>query len=109
MMVETNKIWVAAYCRGSSLNSEEEDLLNNQIEHYTNAIQSNPAWQLAGIYSDSGKFETRPGFQKMIREAVGGGQYSYTSAIGLFLNVINFIMIITVNSISKRAGETSLF
>lgn len=40
---------------------------------------------------------------------LGGGQYSYTSAIGLFLNIINFLMIITVNSISKRVGETSLF
>lgn len=36
-------------------------------------------------------------------------QFSYTSAIGLFINVINFIMIVTVNWISKRLGETSLF
>jgi len=36
-------------------------------------------------------------------------QFSYTAAIGLFINVINFIMIISVNWISKRLGETSLF
>jgi len=36
-------------------------------------------------------------------------QFSYTSAIGLFINVINFVMIITVNWISKKLGETSLF
>lgn len=36
-------------------------------------------------------------------------QFSYTAAIGLFINVINFIMIITVNWISRKLGETSLF
>ena len=36
-------------------------------------------------------------------------QYSYTSAIGLFINVINFVMIISVNWLSRRLGETSLF
>ena len=36
-------------------------------------------------------------------------QYSYTSAIGLFLNVINFAIIMFVNSVSRRLSETSLF
>jgi len=36
-------------------------------------------------------------------------QFSYTAAIGLFINVINFIMIISVNWVSKKLGETSLF
>lgn len=36
-------------------------------------------------------------------------QFSYTSAIGLSVNVVNFIMILSVNQISKRLGETSLF
>ena len=36
-------------------------------------------------------------------------QFSYTAAIGLFVNVINFVMILTVNWASKRIGETSLF
>lgn len=36
-------------------------------------------------------------------------QFSYTSAIGLFINVINFVMILSVNWISKRLSETSLF
>ncbi len=38
---------------------------------------------------------------------IGDGQFSYTSAIGLFVNVINFIMVITANKISaKMQGET---
>lgn len=40
---------------------------------------------------------------------LGGGQFSYTAAIGLFTNIINFIMIITFNKISKKLGQTGLF
>lgn len=40
---------------------------------------------------------------------VEGGQFSYTSAIGLFVNIINFIMIISVNKISKKLSNSSLF
>lgn len=36
-------------------------------------------------------------------------QFSYTSAIGLTVNVINFVMILSVNQISRRLSETSLF
>lgn len=36
-------------------------------------------------------------------------QFSYTAAIGLFVNIINFAMILSVNWVSKRIGETSLF
>lgn len=38
---------------------------------------------------------------------LGSGQFSYTSAIGLFVNVINFIMVVTANKVSgKMQGET---
>ncbi len=38
---------------------------------------------------------------------LGSGQFSYTSAIGLLINVLNFAMIIAANSISKKMkGET---
>ncbi|MBQ6526994.1 MAG: sugar ABC transporter permease [Clostridia bacterium] len=36
-------------------------------------------------------------------------QYSYSAAIGLFNNVVNFAILILVNQISKRLSETSLF
>ena len=36
-------------------------------------------------------------------------QPSYTAAIGLFVNVINFIMILSVNLVSRRLSDTSLF
>lgn len=40
---------------------------------------------------------------------LGKAQYSYTAAIGLCVNIINFIMIMTVNWVSKKVGDTSLF
>jgi putative aldouronate transport system permease protein len=45
----------------------------------------------------------------VLRMGIRGGDFSYTAAIGLFTNIINFLMIITVNWISRRLGETSLF
>lgn len=40
---------------------------------------------------------------------LGRGQFSFTAAIGLFVNVINFFMIISVNWVAKRVSDTSLF
>lgn len=40
---------------------------------------------------------------------LGSGQFSYTAAIGLFVNVINFVMIILVNTISKKTADVGLF
>jgi ABC-type polysaccharide transport system permease subunit len=36
-------------------------------------------------------------------------QYSYATAVGLFISVINVIILITVNRLADRAGGTSLF
>ena len=36
-------------------------------------------------------------------------QYDYATAIGLFNSLVSFIMLITVNWISKRVTETSLW
>jgi putative aldouronate transport system permease protein len=38
-----------------------------------------------------------------------GAQYSFSAAIGLFNSVINFALLIIVNSISKRVSQTSLW
>ena len=40
---------------------------------------------------------------------LGTGQFSYTTAIGLFINVINFVIIISVNQISKKVSDVGLF
>ena len=40
---------------------------------------------------------------------LGSGQFSYTAAIGLFVNIINFILIISVNKIAKKTTDVGLF
>lgn len=36
-------------------------------------------------------------------------QYSLSAAVGLFNNVINFVLLLLVNQVSKKMGDTSLF
>ncbi|MFC7679312.1 ABC transporter permease [Paenibacillus sp. GCM10028914] len=38
-----------------------------------------------------------------------GAQFSYSAAIGLFNNVVNFIVLITMNTLAKRMKQTSLW
>lgn len=38
-----------------------------------------------------------------------GGDFGYAAAVGLFLNVVNLVMMLTVNFISRKVSETSLF
>lgn len=40
---------------------------------------------------------------------IKGGQYSFASAIGLFNSVINFTLLVLVNTVSRKLGETSLW
>jgi len=37
------------------------------------------------------------------------GDFGYAAAVGLFMNVVNLVMLLTVNFISKKVSETSLF
>ena len=46
---------------------------------------------------------------KVYNVGLGSGQFSYTTAIGLFINIINFIIIITANQISKKISDVGLF
>ena len=39
----------------------------------------------------------------------GAGNFSYATAIGMFNNVIQFILVLIVNKISKKVSETSLW
>ena len=39
----------------------------------------------------------------------GAGNFSYATAIGMFNNVIEFVLVVIVNKISKKVSETSLW
>ena len=62
---------VAAYCRVSTDQEEQESSYEAQISYYTEKINSNPEWQMAGIFADEGisgtQAQKRPEFLKMIR------------------------------------------
>lgn len=40
---------------------------------------------------------------------IQGGQFSYSSAIGLFNNVINMVLLVMVNKIAKKVSDVSLW
>jgi DNA invertase Pin-like site-specific DNA recombinase len=73
---EVKKLRVAAYCRVSTDYEEQASSYQTQIEHYTEVIERNPEWVLAGIYADDGISATstkrREQFNQMIQDCMGG-------------------------------------
>lgn len=67
---------VAAYCRVSTLQEQQETSYEAQVAYYTEKIRSNPNWKLAGIFADDGKSATstakRSDFQAMIDACMDG-------------------------------------
>ncbi len=67
----TTRLKVAAYCRVSTDQEEQESSYEAQISYYTEKIVKNAEWQMAGIFADEGitgtQAKKRPEFQKMIR------------------------------------------
>ncbi len=67
----TTRLKVAAYCRVSTDEEEQENSYEAQIGYYTEKIQTNADWTLAGIFADEGisgtQAKKRPEFLKMIR------------------------------------------
>jgi site-specific DNA recombinase len=90
---EVPMLRVAAYCRVSTDSDEQETSYDAQVSHYTEYIQQNPQWTLAGIFADDGISGTntkkRDEFNRMIDECMAG----------------NIDMIIT-KSISRFARNT---
>ena len=43
------------------------------------------------------------------RQGLQAGQYSYSTSVGLFNSVVNFLLLISVNKLSKKVNEISLF
>ncbi|MCM1062407.1 MAG: recombinase family protein [Eubacterium sp.] len=62
---------VAAYCRVSTDDKEQKTSYEAQIQYYTDKINKNPEWQMAGVFADEGitgtQAKKRPEFLKMIR------------------------------------------
>ena len=62
---------VVAYCRVSTKEEEQLNSYENQLKHYTEAINANPDWEFVGIFADKGisgtSVKNRDEFNKMIR------------------------------------------
>ena len=66
-----HQLRVAAYCRVSTEQEEQQNSYQTQINYYTDLINKNPEWNLVGIYADEGisgtQTKKRTEFNKMIR------------------------------------------
>ena len=66
------KIRVAAYCRVSTEQEEQENSFRNQVEYYTRYIEEHPEYELVDIYADEGISGTstkkRENFKRMIAD-----------------------------------------
>ena len=66
------QIRVAAYCRVSTDHEEQINSYQVQVEYYTNYINSNSEWAMAGIFADEGisgtQTKKRTEFNRMIRK-----------------------------------------
>lgn len=73
---KTKALRVAAYCRVSTLQEQQESSYEAQVSYYTEKITANTGWTLAGIYADDGKSATsirkRSDFQAMIDDCMRG-------------------------------------
>ena len=77
---EDHPIWdqqlrVAAYCRTSTNQEEQNSSLENQIAYYTAFIRSNPKWRFVAVYADQASglhTKNRPGYRKLLRDCRRG-------------------------------------
>ena len=70
------KLQVAAYCRVSTDDEEQQSSYEAQCSYYTDKIMTNPEWTMAGIFADEGITGTstkkRDDFNRMIRKCKKG-------------------------------------
>ena len=67
---------VAAYCQVSTKQEEQLNSYETQVRYYTDRINREPGWKLAGIYADKGitgtSMKKRDEFNKLIRQCKRG-------------------------------------
>jgi DNA invertase Pin-like site-specific DNA recombinase len=71
-----SRLRVAAYARVSVDTQELMESLSAQVSHYSMLIQTNPAWEYAGVYADAGisgtRTKKRAEFQRLIADCEKG-------------------------------------
>ena len=73
---EERRLKVCGYARVSTGSQAQATSYTAQVEYYTEKIESNPLWELAGVYADEGISGTnvkhRDEFQMMISDCEDG-------------------------------------
>ena len=73
---ERKKLRVCAYARVSTNDDDQINSFDNQVNEYTNRIESNLDWKFSGIYADKGisgtQIKRRESFKRMVDDAVSG-------------------------------------
>ena len=106
------KLRVAAYCRVSTEEEEQQGSFEIQKEFYTAKINSTPEWQLAGIYADDGisgvHTKKRDGFNQMIQDCKNHKiDFILTKSISRFArNTVDSIQYVRM---LKQFGVTVIF
>lgn len=67
---------VAAYCRVSTDSEDQLQSYHSQVKYYTDLINSNTEWTMAGIYADEAitgtQIDKRIDFQRLINDCMNG-------------------------------------
>ena len=67
---------VAAYCRVSTDSEDQLQSYHSQVKYYTDLINENPDWTMAGIYADEAitgtQIDKRLDFQRLINDCMNG-------------------------------------
>nr|WP_317729254.1 recombinase family protein [Clostridium tetani] len=74
--LEINLKRVAAYCRVSTDSEDQLQSYHSQVKYYTDFINENPDWTMAGIYADEAitgtQIDKRLDFQRLINDSMNG-------------------------------------
>jgi len=72
----TEKIRVAPYCRVSTDSDDQLESYKTQVAYYTDLVNSNPEWEMVGIYADESitgtQTKKRDDFNRMIDDCMNG-------------------------------------
>lgn len=117
---KNRQLRVAAYCRVSTDQEEQQSSYEAQIEYYTDKIVKNPEWTLVDIYADEGITGTsahkRPRFLKMIEHCKKGKiDMILTKSISRFarntldcLNYIRMLKELNIPVIFEKEGINTM-
>ena len=72
----TEKIRVAPYCRVSTDSDDQLESYKTQVAYYNELVNSNPEWEMVGIYADEAitgtQTKNREDFKRMISDCMSG-------------------------------------